>query len=499
MRFDAIEQRLRLIEVLDFSKVKLLYKNDDISPRSNNQNPHETTSISGPKFRGVYKIFGPTTPGEYIPASDKDEYGTYVLSYPGVAFSFPLKSGTFGQSATWSSTVSLLSSSAAMPATSMAVFCGESWQDVRHTLFTADLSSTTNFLRMPIPPGMKREHLPKEVELARIFDRGRVELVRKDAPSFWLVMGETTPQDLITELGPPDGIHRKNDRRVNIHRARKGSSVGHSRRNSSATDVTGTSPAGPGGRRVGFAGFSPEDYHAVEGQSGSAAETDTDDDYDDDADAKKRERTEQVFYNYYSHGFDILVSNPSSPSWESPTAPDPSTVPYPYSSKEGTVLADVLPRVESDAFIPRNHLTATKIIFHGNVPGSWPFNRHRRIRWTLESVPTESSPDPLTSETEWQDVQGRLQEVFKEVYSSEEEQRSASLPMVVNRGWGREDVSVDSEWGVVGGWEDSGRKGGGGGGGGSEMERIGGTEVYGFPGLIFEVLKNGVVSSVMVS
>jgi isoleucyl-tRNA synthetase len=302
-------------------------------------------------------------------------------------------------------------------------------------------------------------------------------------------MGETTPQDLITELGPPDSIHRKNDRRVAIHRARKGSSAAHSRRGSSNVD-SGTSPRG---RRVVY---SPDEYS--EGSS-NAAETDDDDEYDDDY--GRRERTEQVFYSYYSHGFDILISNPTPPSWESPTAPDPTTVPY--GAKEGTKLADVLPRVEPDAFIPRNHLTATKIIFHGNIPGSWPFNRHRRIRWTLESVPTSEATEALTSESSWPEVQGRLREVFSSYHASPEEQHAASLPMVVNRGWGREDVSVDSEWGVVGGWED---------GGGApvatrgravetrdvEQEKIGGTEVYGFPGLIFEVLKNGAVSSLMV-
>jgi isoleucyl-tRNA synthetase len=79
--------------------------------------------------------------------------------------------------------------------------------------------------------------------------------------------------------------------------------------------------------------------------------------------------------------------------------------------------------------------------------------------------------------------------------------------MVVNRGWGREEVGTDSEWGVVGGWEDGGGAGAGAGsmvrkGEGSqdsaETEKLGAAEVYGFPGLVFEVLKNGAVSCLMV-
>ena len=77
--------------------------------------------------------------------------------------------------------------------------------------------------------------------------------------------------------------------------------------------------------------------------------------------------------------------------------------------------------------------------------------------------------------------------------------------MVVNRGWGREEVGADSEWGVVGGWEDGGaqtgsvvRKDAAGTQDSAEAERLGAAEVYGFPGLVFEVLKNGAVSCLMV-
>src|ERR1700743_3466760 len=71
LRFDAPEQRLRLIEVLDFGKLQLRYKENNIGNPQGESDPEPIHGPSvvpppGPTFRQVYKIFGPTTPGEYI-------------------------------------------------------------------------------------------------------------------------------------------------------------------------------------------------------------------------------------------------------------------------------------------------------------------------------------------------------------------------------------------------------------------------------------------------
>src|ERR1700691_957428 len=113
-----------------------------------------------------------------------------------------------------------------------------------------------------------------------------------------------------------------------------------------------------------------------------------------------------------------------------------------------------MPLDATDPALPRTHLTATKILFHGNVPGSWAFNRHRRLRWSLESIPPSEGSDgdgdeePLTSERHWRDIQARPRTALPGLYGSDDEERAASLPMVVNRGWGREEFGVDAEWGV---------------------------------------------------
>jgi isoleucyl-tRNA synthetase len=509
---------------LDFSKSHLTYKGHDITKFAGQSNSErggtedladrvgQMSLKSGPPFRTVYKIFGPTTPGEYIPpSSDASDIsdppesvnGTYVLSYPGIAFSFPLQAGRWSSTTTWASTVSLLSSSATSPATSLCIFMGESWPIVRGKLFSAEIPPSV--LRSPVPPGLRKDHLPKEIESARVYDRGRIELVRRDAPNIWIVLGETTAQDLVTELGPPDNIHKRNDRRVAIHRARKGSETVHSRRGSSTSAVQ----VDPSERGTAFIDSDPSSRG---GSSGS-----DDEDEDDEnviVEGKKSTASEQVFYNYYSHGFDILIAPPTAPSSASPTA-DQVQHARPRSTSVSSTSPQNLPipaDSTTDPVLPRSHLTATKILFHGNVPGSWPFNRHRRLRWTLESVPisdadADASP-PVTSETSWRDIQRRLAKVFRDHYDTAEAARIASLPMVVNRGWGREEVGTDSEWGVVGGWEDGGAGAGAGASSmvrkvdgsqdSAETERLGAAEVYGFPGLVFEVLKNGAVSCLMV-
>ena len=106
LRFDGAEQRLRLIEVLDFTKTVISYKEIDLVKLPDATSEHRSTHPSGPTFRHVYnKLMGPTFPGEYFPPhpSGKSEEGSYVLSYPGVAFTFLL------QHSAWSRDVDFVS------------------------------------------------------------------------------------------------------------------------------------------------------------------------------------------------------------------------------------------------------------------------------------------------------------------------------------------------------------------------------------------------------
>lgn len=449
--------------MLDFSKAKLVYK--DVEVFKPTEGPGGISSgPSGPKFRHIYdKLLGPTYGGEYIPptSDDRDNLnarGIYNLSYPGIAFNFPVQHSAYSPKKDF---ISLLSSSATGPATSMAVFNGESWQKARGTLFTAAPPNPRSLTLV----GKGKEGGPDEVELARIHGEGRIELVRRTSPPLWIILSETTPQDLIMELGAPDSIYRKNDHRLSIHK---------DRRTSDASDHSAL-------------GLASDDN--LDSDQGSVIGTDNEDDWEDDDEAALEAQEREVaaaehFYNYYHHGFDILISQPTQISPPSPTAERRESELH----EDGELSAQ-----------PLNHLTATKIIFHGNIPGSYQFNRHRRSRWTLEHVPSRMYRDPLNSEMRFSDISGRLKEVFQSYYENEEQERLQQRGMALNRGWGD---SPGSSVELLGGWEDGSAKKSKFANAGSDVVEgdgnVGNVELFGFPGMIFEVLKNGAVSSLTV-
>jgi isoleucyl-tRNA synthetase len=93
-------------------------------------------------------------------------------------------------------------------------------------------------------------------------------------------------------------------------------------------------------------------------------------------------------------------------------------------------------------------------------------------------------------------ISGRLKKVWKDTYAGKEEEKQLQRGMVLNRGWGD---SPGSSCELLGGWEESvgGRRKTGDGVMGAEHGQ-GNTELFGFPGMIFEVLKNGTVSCLTV-
>jgi len=462
LQFDGPDQRLRLIEVLDFTKAKLVYKDVEVYKPPDGYNGM-SPGPSGPRFRHIYdKLLGPTYGGEYMPprSEDPNANGVYNLSYPGVAFNFPVQNSAYSPKKDF---ISLLSSSATGPAKCMAVFNGESWQKARGTLFTA---SPPNPRTLALA-GKGKEGGPDEIELAKIHGEGRIELVRRSSPSFWITLSETTPQDLIMELGPPDSIYRKNDHRLSIHKDRR------------VSDVSEHSSLG----------LTPDDMPGS--NHGSPVDTDHEDDWEDDDEeeaavgAQEREvAAAEHFYNYYHHGFDILISQPMQIS---PPVP-PSDCDTPASEDDKTLGTQ-----------PLNHLTATKVIFHGNIPGSYQFNRHRRSRWTLEHVPPHDGGDALNSEMAFGIMSDQLKEAFTSYYESAEEERLQQRGMALNRGWGD---SPGSSCELLGGWEDASTKKSRFANAGSVIfegeGEVGNVELFGFPGLVFEVLKSGAVSALTV-
>ena len=438
LRFDGATQRLRLIEVLDFSLVALLYENRDIVKL-----PQDGSKATGPAFRHIYdRLIGPTFPGEYLPPADgsTSKRGLYILSYPGVAFTFPVRSAAWSDPRDF---VSLLSQHAE-PASNMAIFDGESWRAAR-----ADLYDRTCPIPRPFLSGTKvKETRPNEVDFVLIKGSGVLEIHRRSSSTFRLCLGSSTPQDLLVELGPPDAIYRKSDRRLSIHKAHR-----KSRSSSSNTRF----------EDGGDTGYSS---HAV-----TTDESDAEDEVNS-ANEKSNARAE-CFWNYFQHGIDIFMS-----------------CPQPVPDRMDLGKADLA--VMSAAAEP-NHLVATKALLHGNVPGSYPFNRYRRCRWRL--APTskgERTSKVLTSETSFHRISRALQKSLDAAASSKDNQRHLQQGMILNRGWG---TSPESSCELLGGWEESRKPTGAGDAAiGEDTPGTGNSELFGFPGLIFEVLKNDTVS-----
>lgn len=439
LRFDGPDQRLRLIEILDFSIVTLTYKNMDLVRRSKPSEDGQMSpqSNSGPTFRHVYnRVFGPAYKGEYIAPDAGQPSGTYVLSYPGLAFSFPVKHKSWSDQADF---VSILSSAATSPATSMAVFSGPSWPETRSQLYQNPHILPRNAALV----GKNADSIPAEVEEARVYGAGRLELTRRNSPSAIVVLNQTTPQDLVADFGPPDAVYRKHDSRFSIHAG-----------NTSSRRRPSASPA-------------PD---APDTDQSSVQSYTDDSDADSAADLKNGEPEAECFYNYFNHGFDALISCPTT---QSPSFPGSD--------------AGAIPNSASST------LLVTKIILHGNAPGSYCFNRHRRSRW---KVMLPSRDEPLNSEMSFATISKSLRDVWHDTYENDEEEKKMQRGMVLNRGW---DESPDSSIELLGGFEEttdpSKRTDGG---PRNSVSALNNTELFGFPGMLFEVLKNDAISCLTV-
>ena len=101
----------------------------------------------------------------------------------------------------------------------------------------------------------------------------------------------------------------------------------------------------------------------------------------------------------------------------------------------------------------------------------------------------------VSSESPFKEIEKRLHNEWKSIYRNAEEAKSRQRGMVLNRDWGD---SPGSSCELLGGWEDSvgGKRADA--TGTEDARGLGNTTLFGFPGLVFEVLKNGIVSGLTV-
>lgn len=167
-----------------------------------------------PSFRSVYKTFGPTSPGELVSATTSSPQ-MYILSYPGIAFKFPVPSNVSGSPSDKELLNLLHKTDPACLASSLVIFPGGSWNEVRSTLNQPKSRVTKN--------GQKNNDHKVDTEeddsidFAEIIPNEKIELFFENGKIVSLSYGVFTAQDAITLLGPPSEVYTKSDTRLNIH------------------------------------------------------------------------------------------------------------------------------------------------------------------------------------------------------------------------------------------------------------------------------------------
>ena len=137
----------------------------------------------------------------------------YILSYPGIAFKFPVPSNAPASPSDKELLNLLHKTDPACLASSLVIFPGGSWNEVRSTLnqpksHVAQKNRTTN-----------THHSEEDdlIECAEIIPNEKIELHFQSGKTVSLAYGIFTVQDAITLLGPPSEVYTKCDTRLNIH------------------------------------------------------------------------------------------------------------------------------------------------------------------------------------------------------------------------------------------------------------------------------------------
>ncbi|KAF9965781.1 hypothetical protein BGZ70_004127 [Mortierella alpina] len=187
LRFEPLSQRLKLIKVDDFSRLRLTYQGGEVS---------STKAL--PTFLLAYKLFGPTYPGEF----DGSKH-LYTLSYPGLSLVFPIPEKH----------MLLYQSSADLPlefpdgttpvASHMYIYYGADWT-------TATLLPISTLARNMQETNSPSHHSGRfgegKAELEKVIAKIGYGAVLQFAGSSQtqkcpVVLHMTTPQDLLADLG----------------------------------------------------------------------------------------------------------------------------------------------------------------------------------------------------------------------------------------------------------------------------------------------------------
>ncbi|KAF9214260.1 hypothetical protein BGZ59_004020 [Podila verticillata] len=203
LRFEPLSQRLKLIKVDDFSRLRLTYQGDEVS---------STKAL--PTFLQAYRLFGPTYPGEF----DGTKH-LYTLSYPGLALVFPIPEKH----------MLLYQSSADLPlefpdgttpvASHMYIYYGADWT----TATPVPISTLVRNIQESNSPSHQGGRFGEgKVELERVVAKINYGVALQFAGTTpqqkcLILLHVTTPQDLLADLGSPASIYYKEEDKMKIH------------------------------------------------------------------------------------------------------------------------------------------------------------------------------------------------------------------------------------------------------------------------------------------
>ncbi|KAF9292150.1 hypothetical protein BGZ68_010406 [Mortierella alpina] len=203
LRFEPLSQRLKLIKVDDFSRLRLTYQGGEVS---------STKAL--PTFLLAYKLFGPTYPGEF----DGSKH-LYTLSYPGLSLVFPIPEKH----------MLLYQSSADLPlefpdgttpvASHMYIYYGADWTTAT-LLPIATLARNIQEANSPNHHSGRFGEGKAELEkvVAKIGYGAVLQFAGSNQPQKCpVVLHITTPQDLLADLGSPSSIYYKEEDKMKIH------------------------------------------------------------------------------------------------------------------------------------------------------------------------------------------------------------------------------------------------------------------------------------------
>ncbi|KAI8642069.1 hypothetical protein BD408DRAFT_387744 [Parasitella parasitica] len=420
LRFDGSLQRLKSVECYDPSKVKLVYQSSDVS-----------SSRTIPTFLLIYKSFGPTYPGEF----DLNQ-SIYTLKYPGLAFTFPIP--TKHQNLYKSSTdLPLEFPDGTTPIASKVILYGNSntWQQatvppLAKFIAESNASSSTKYGKLG-----KREveyiiAKPTKGIVLRFPAHGSTvdTDVSLDKSSATNSISSTKNGNVISSSSNVSIVHQNVSINLNSTTAQdiladlgKPSKTFYKEEDKmkihSVTDTTM---------------LSSKSSHPIESKSGDAPNTAGSDDKDKDSSLVQ---PTDYFFNYFHLGIDILI--------------------------DGGL-----------------HI-CKKIVFHGNVPGHYDFQRYKRCPFHIvfpknsnKKVDSASllvdvddeSENTVTADMKITDIQERIPWETSNVIKDNTPQQK---PVILTRG-------------------------------SSEQNPFGSTYLTGYDeGVVMEVMKNGHVPTVV--